>query len=70
MSDQTGSQADVWPSHREMNAARGIMLVAVFIVAIALLRHFEKIFDIAAVVLVGSACLLYRATRLKEPRPE
>lgn len=62
MPDQAGNQAQVWPSTGEMRVARGVMIVAVVVVTIALLRHYDKIFDFAAIAIVASSGLLYRAT--------
>ncbi len=62
MPDQALNEARVWPSAGEMRVARVVMIAAVVVIAIALLRHYDRIFDFAAIGIVASSGLLYRAT--------
>jgi hypothetical protein len=50
------------PSAGEMLLVRAIMLGAMVVIAIALVRHQGKIFDFAAITIVASSGLVYRAT--------
>lgn len=65
MPDQAANEARAWPSAGEMRVARAIMLGAVVVIAIALVRHQGKIFDFAAIAIVASSGLLYRATHAR-----
>jgi hypothetical protein len=38
------------------------MIAAMVVITAALLRHYSKIFDLAAIAIVGSSGLLYHAT--------
>jgi len=67
MPDQAVNEARVWPSAGEMRFARTIMIAAVIVITIALLRHYDRIFDFAAIAIVASSGLLYRATHSRQP---
>ena len=63
MSAETQDRTPVWPSSAEMMVARASMVVTVIALGIALLWGFERIFDVAAGLVLASAGLLYCATR-------
>jgi len=63
MSAETEDRKPVWPSSAEMMTARASMVVTVIVLGIALLWGFERIFDVAAGVVLVSTGLLYCATR-------
>jgi hypothetical protein len=67
MPDQAANETCAWPSAGEMRLARAIMLGAVVVITIALVRHQGKIFDFAAIAIVASSGLLYRATHARRP---
>jgi hypothetical protein len=45
-----------------MQVVRAVMIVASVVMLMALLRHYDKIFELAAIGIVVSSGLLYRAT--------
>jgi hypothetical protein len=66
MPNEAANEARAWPSAGEMRVARAILLGAVAVIAAALLRHYDRIFDFAAIAIVASSALLYKATHPRQ----
>jgi hypothetical protein len=66
MPDQAVNETHVWPSAAEMRFARTIMIAALVVITTALLRHYDRIFDFAAIAIVASSALLYKATHPRQ----
>ncbi len=69
MPDQAANRAHVWPSAAETRIARAVIIAAVVVITAALLRHYSKIFDFAAIASVASSGLLYQATHRRRADP-